>query len=661
VIAARFVPLGLLLAYAAAFGAAAFGGSLPAFDDHPGQLYRLWHVVVHGPAPWAWDPGWWTGYPELQFYPPGFFYLGALLHAAFDVGGFELVPLAAAYQALLWLTYLAPGLAAFALLARVLGSGWAALPGAFVALTLSAGVASGVEGGVHVGMLPARLGWALLPVLALVVLRRAGDAAGPPWLAVPLAAGIVLVHPAHLPAAVVLVLLGASSGGIRARRLLRAAVILLLAATLTLFWTLPLLVRLDHARALAWGTLPRPSMLLGHPLLLLLLALAAIAPRLTRSRAERVVARWPFIMLAVVGAAALVEPLGWRWLPADRIADSAWLAVVVAAGLVLGRLADVAGRRLRLPRGAPALATLAALTVLSLPGPTLALWPRGAEWPALRSVERDARLGELWPALAAQPGGRVLFVRSGVPLVAGTAWWRPHSHVTALTPIRAGREIVNGTFTHPSPVAALLYRGAAGPGAIGGLAEQLDGHSLFGRPLESLDAAALDRWTDRLGVSVIVALDEDLPRLRVLDGGAGFERRPPVGPFVLFARGEPRLVPERTSAGGWRLVVNGAAGAWVSARVAYYPLWRAERGGVRLPTRRGEAGDLEVMPDRTRGAVDLIYAAGTVEKLGVGLSIAGLAVWLALGGASGLARRARRQREASADRRADTRATPAAS
>ena len=61
--------------------AASLGVSPPAFDDHPGQLYRLWHVVTHGPAPWAWNDGWWTGYPELQFYPPAFAYAGALLHA----------------------------------------------------------------------------------------------------------------------------------------------------------------------------------------------------------------------------------------------------------------------------------------------------------------------------------------------------------------------------------------------------------------------------------------------------------------------------------------------------------------------------------------------------------------------------------------------------
>src|SRR4030095_15288102 len=93
--------------------------SPPAFDDHPGQLYRLWHVVTHGPAPWAWNDGWWTGYPELQFYPPAFAYAGALLHTV-TLGALS-VP--AAYHALLWLAYLAPGVTVWIALAPRLASG----------------------------------------------------------------------------------------------------------------------------------------------------------------------------------------------------------------------------------------------------------------------------------------------------------------------------------------------------------------------------------------------------------------------------------------------------------------------------------------------------------------------------------------------------------
>src|SRR6266480_8066340 len=76
---ATWLPFALLLAYGVAFASRAFGVAPLAFDDHPGQLARLIHVVREGPAPWAWNAGWWAGYPELQFYPPGWFYLAASL------------------------------------------------------------------------------------------------------------------------------------------------------------------------------------------------------------------------------------------------------------------------------------------------------------------------------------------------------------------------------------------------------------------------------------------------------------------------------------------------------------------------------------------------------------------------------------------------------
>src|SRR5438105_5016950 len=97
----RLAPLALVIGYGVAFAWTALGLSFMAFDDHPGQLYRMWHVVLRGWAPWTWNPGWWTGYPELQFYPPAFAYVGALIHVA-SRGALSIV---AAYQALVWLAY----------------------------------------------------------------------------------------------------------------------------------------------------------------------------------------------------------------------------------------------------------------------------------------------------------------------------------------------------------------------------------------------------------------------------------------------------------------------------------------------------------------------------------------------------------------------------
>ncbi len=619
-------PLLLLLGFGVAFAANTFGGSMPGFDDHPGQLYRLWHVVTNGPAPWAWNRGWWAGYPELQFYPPGAAYLAALI--AWPAQG--VLSLETAYVSVLWLTYLLPGVTTYLAVTRLAGSGWLALPAGFVALTLTApsGIASGVEGGVHIGMIGARLAWALLPALLWALVPWIDGQRAMP-VAVPfIVAAIVLLHPAQLPTAVVLVLLAACWQPPRRPRSLEALGALGSAAALTAFWTLPLVARLAETRALAWGTLGVAEMMRPLPLVLLGLAAAGLVGRLSAFPSERVALWW----LPAAAAITLVdrfalEPLGLRFLPSDRVVDGAWMALIIAASVSGARLAQ------RVPAAVPAPALAAGavvvLAALSLRGATLALRADATAWPPLRSIERGLRLLDFWTAIARLPDGRALFVRSGVPLVHGTDWWRPHTHATALTPIASGRDIVHGTFTHGAPVAALVYRGDAGRGAIVQLAEQLDGRELFGEPLAAMDAARFASRADRLGITAVIALEDDVTQLAWLPEQTLFRRRIALAPFAIFVRESSVTLPTTGDGHTWRMTLTGEVGAWVPVRMAYYPLWRAEGDRERLEKRRGEDGILEVRLTQPLQTVTLRYGAGVPEILGVAVTAAALVAWAA--------------------------------
>jgi len=226
----------------------------------------------------------------------------------------------------------------------------------------------------------------------------------------------------------------------------------------------------------------------------------------------------------------------------------------------------------------------------------------------------------------------VLFVRSGVPLVYGTAWYRAHTHITALTPVATGREILGGTFTHPSPVAAFFYRGDASPRPITRLAEQLDGHSLFGQPLERVDAGAFDAHARRFRIAAVVALEEDAPRLAFLDDPARY-RRVSAPPFVVFAATAAPRAARTVDASTWDVSVAAEPDGWAPTGMTYSSLWRAELGGRPLPTRRSAAGDLEVQAGAAQATVRLAYRPGVVElgclavsALGV-LALAGERVW----------------------------------
>ena len=633
-------PLALLAFYGLAFSVAAFGSGPPAFDDHPGQLFRLWHVIARGPAPWAWNPEWWAGYPELQFYPPGFAYLGALVQRA----SVNSLSVATAYQSIVCLAYLAPGLTTFLALARVLRSGWFALPGAFVALTISAGITSGVEGGVHIGMLGARLAWALVPLLLVVLVPWIEGDARPARAAALVVAAVVLTHPAALPAAVTLLVLGALARPPRRARLVGALPILALGAALTAFWTVPLLVRVAHTRALAWGEEPAIG---GLGAALAVVALFGLARCRGAGSPGFVVALFPWAMaLVVIVDRFALEPLGLRWLPANRVVDGAWIAFILAAALGWSGArsapdpspAEDAPSPALFPRReiVTGLAGVLLAVVAAWPSPrAFTLWPRAADWPSLASIEHGLRLPDLWAALRAAPAGRVLFVRSGIPLVYGTqergAWYRPHTHVTALAPIFSGRAIINGTFTYPSPIAALTYRGDAGPGPITRLVEQLDGVSLFGRPLETLDPDTFTRYANTLGVSAVVAIDEDAGRLRFLDDSPAFVRRAAPEPFLIYLRRDPVTLPRLAGPRHWTIALTAGPDGWASTRTAYYPLWRARVDGAPVETRRGTDADLQVKLDPAAGprTVDLDYRARVPEICGVvvtALGVVGLGV-----------------------------------
>jgi hypothetical protein len=620
---ASVIPLALLGAYAAAFGSQALGRTVLAYDDHPGQLYRLYHVVERGWAPWTWNPGWWTGYPELQFYPPGFAYAGALAHVALA----GTVSVEVIYHALVWLAYVLPGLTTLLLFSRVVGDAWRASPIAFLALTLSADLASGVEGGVHIGMVAARLGWGLLPLVPWSLSHWTERGGVIPVHTILLVAAIVLMHPAHAPAAAVFLVIAAlPRAPDRGARLRQAALALGLAAACTAFWTLPLLARLSYTHALAWGSLSLRAGWLAVPLAVA----AALALRAPATPLAWALSRWAPVMAGIVAIDALVlEPLALRWLPADRVADSAWLAVVLAAGLF------VAGMLARLPehgmaRPLAALGVIAVIVALGTPGDALTLWPRAHQWPSYGPIERGLALRNLEKTLAASPAGRVLFVRSGIPLVHGTEWYRPHTHITALVPRTTGRAIVNGTFTHPSTVAAFVYRGHAGPGALTFLAEQLDGRTLFGVSLAELDRA-LAAAGDRLGISTIVALEDDVPVLAPVAARAGWGRTS-VAPFEVYRRGGGVALPEPAGSDRWEFAARGAAGTWISARVASYPLWHVESRGQTRATRTGPVGDLEVRLEQNDERLTLRYAAGLPERAGfvvtlvalLGVAVAGI-------------------------------------
>ena len=636
----REAPLLLLVLYGGAFAYVAFGRGVPAFDDHPGQLFRLWHALDRSlpSAAWTadWNPDWWGGYPELQFYPPGFALLGAAIRAVL----LWRPSVETVYRLLCAVVFLAPGVTTYALLARVVGNRWLALPPAFLALALSADLRGGVEAGLRWGTLTTRLGLAWLPLLALALRPWVEGGRLPRW-APPLAALALLSHPSTLPSVVALLGLAAVLAVLarpERRTVAQAAATGGFILVLTAFWSLPLVVRLAWVVPLAWGdlSLGLPGDLPERPVLLALgmtALLAWVAVGIRRRPFDALLAALPVVLAAFVLGDVWLFPRGWSAVEPQRLLDGLVQALVWAAGLGAGTIVDRVLPVRADPRSRPLVALLVIALAAALPDrgvrpSTVAVWPAADEWPTLEELTRRHDLDRLWRALR---GGtdRVLFLTSSLRLDGNPAWYAPHSHVTSLAPLRAGREIVHGTFTHPSPIAARFYTGqTVPPTRILTLAERLDGQRLLGEPWARLSAGGFDRFTRRLRIGTIVVPAADASRARFL--GPDYAPTDEAAGFVLYERRDrpwPRV--ERITWRRYRVLVSPTGGVWIPTGIAAYPLWQVKSAAGRLQTRVDDWGLLEFRVPVDLFEAEMVYAEGWLEWTALALFAMGAGGWIA--------------------------------
>ncbi|GIW08668.1 MAG: hypothetical protein KatS3mg060_3473 [Dehalococcoidia bacterium] len=209
------------------------------FADNPGTYTRLWWLLdVAGPGGLlGWNPSWYAGWPEWQFYPPGYGLAGLAIQAL-SAGRLSSVQI---YQLLLFLSYLVPPLVAYFALSRIgLGRAVGLTAGFF--LLVFTDLYGGV-GGVMIGMLGDRPALGLAPLAWLLGIRLA-ESRRP---ALPLGAlaltvaAIVLLHPFRLLLPALLIALSVLTVPLRrrARSFVRLAAAVALGLALTGFWLIP--------------------------------------------------------------------------------------------------------------------------------------------------------------------------------------------------------------------------------------------------------------------------------------------------------------------------------------------------------------------------------------------------------------------------------------
>lgn len=644
------------------------GDTLFVWGDHPGQFMRFWYPLARampqsGHWLWgilSWNPTWYAGYPEIQFYPPGTTLLGIALHYL-TLG--QLTP-EQVYNLIPALAFCLPLFTCYAFL-RITLSPLGQLPSALAGITAGLLAISlkpmwgGIDG-VKIGLMGERLAFGFAPLVLLFgwwlvekpnTRRLVGAAI--------LLAYLLLLHPFHAPASVVAVTLyailrqlyhlrdGASEQfarlGTQARWL---ASWLALSVALVAWWMLPLLahykpyaaalLRATPDQVISWFDAGRIEWLWLAALMALLL-LAQSHPRV-----ESTVGVLAILAPLIVGGIifndrVLVARLNITFLDPIRFIAEYYLALILLVGCAVGAATS------RFLWRIPWLATICAVTVIVTLRPYVTL-----AWNDLQTIievpPTSTRAGLLqhpafdgyWDALAADPTtGRIFFVPYYLFLTDDEGIVTPTT-LNSMTPYLIGREIIGGTFSHWSPVARWLWVGNPNADLLPAQVESGDEQEVFGQPWQEISEEELTANLRSLNVTTVVAGIDDQAALARLESSSYFTLYWRNDYFSIYhltntdrewieAEGATTHLIERAPL-RWVVEVEESAGnATLLLKMAHYPLWRARVDGQTVPITASPDGLQEVqLPAGGPYTLEVIYQEGLPEWVGLIITLGSL-------------------------------------
>lgn len=221
----------------------------------------------------------------------------------------------------------------------------------------------------------------------------------------------------------------------------------------------------------------------------------------------------------------MIECLHFYQLDPVRLIGEFYFAMILLAALGVSALSEWLARFVP-PRVRVSLAMLIVVlvsAVLLIPfAQTSAHFARpGGEPRFLSQAIRDYRLDELWQVLRATPG-RVWFTAFYTRLNARGTESFPTT-LASLTPLFAQRQMMGGTFSHWSPIGALMWSGELYPSALRGLPEDRDDRALFGVPIEKISDQQVYDYCRRFNIITIVASINDFRTRTFLDASPYFQ------------------------------------------------------------------------------------------------------------------------------------------
>jgi hypothetical protein len=547
-----------------AIGLAAFNFLFNAqpfiYDDNSFHYFTLHYAVTQSiPVHHRlidWNPYWFAGIPELQFYPPGSILSGIFLYYLF----LTLVPIGQIYNFILLFALLFPVITSYYLLRKanfpIIASFFTAL---FFLILLELGNASGVFYGVLVGLTNSRIALGFYPLILWFGIKNLGakpkkrNIAG---LAVLLAISL-LCHPYHI----FLPIFGliAQIYAFKRTRLcsLRKSIktfglAILLGFGLSAFWWLPLFIRHNFVSSLQiWsgqGAVNQFQALLGllsslaegkTNLFFLLLYLVSAISLLNPNQPVRQKAILaglvvtPLFMLAflIFVELILIPVFHFYFLDVVRLKDGFFFSMILTSGIAIYQIVakckiNIANFKFKMlfakfeMKRSYLLISFVFLLIILIG----IIWYTGmhlwnfydftqgyAKIGFLPKMVKEYQLDELWSYLyksairnpqSAIDSGRILFTASSLKYKELPAQFQ--THIMSLTPIYTGRQIISGLNTPFYTVASYLFFGKKAPLVIRTEADSLDNQSLLGIPWEQMDEPRFLDFCKKMNITSIV-------------------------------------------------------------------------------------------------------------------------------------------------------------
>lgn len=617
------------------------------YGDYPGQFFRAWSLVdLQWPDQhrlFGWNPYWYAGYPELQFYPPG----ASLFVLALKGLGLGMLPTVSAFELSIVASYVFPALTFYYALVRLGFNQRAAFLAGLFGLTFP-----GVVGGytsVMVGMLGTRLSFGLdALVFAWGICALRGRENRWTLLAMGALALEIYTHPYHainIAAGLGIYALVFSSP--RLRSLLQVILIGAGAAALDGMWLLPLLGHSDSAIATIQATFDQAWRQLFEQIPIIYFPLAAIALLTVRRSTVRTLGILAAAIAAFVffGHVVLIDRLQiYRFDPVRFIGEYnfsfVWLAAIGADRLLTyaeGFYEGLFHRSAWASRASGAVLVLISVVPAALSFQEY--WTSNPEPHFLSEATRSYKLNEFWDTLRGKPG-RVLFTSFYTQLHALGGEPFPTT-IASLTPFFSSREIIGGTFTHWSPIAADVVMGRSRPPALEGLVELQDDVRLFGMDWASMQEDTLLAWCQRLDISTVVATSDDVNARTFLDASQHFRPYYNNGLFFLYrlegyvpapAQAQNADVTVTKADSGLDIhVAEARPGAVLNVKTFDYPLWTAAAAptGTLLHVSADRWRLIRVdLPVGSNYDVILTYKEGLFEFAGYALTLLAAAVYI---------------------------------